>query len=131
MALEVETIDGRRTAYIREESDIQEVRAIQGIESLWIMSECRSWVREPLLLSGLRVLYVSSNTLPIIELIAVDCLANLDWLLGAVSKSDTSQSSTTTAGRRRGEMDSIANTRTVPFAYGCPDRGQKSRVAEL
>lgn len=85
MALEVETIDGRRTAYIREESDIQEVRAIQGIESLWIMSECRSWVQEPLLLSGLKVLYVSSNTMPIIELVAVDCLANLDWLLVVAS----------------------------------------------
>lgn len=85
MALEVKTIDGRRTAYIREESDIRDVRSIQGIEALWIMSECRTWVQEPLQLSDLKVLYVSSNTLPIIELVAVDCLANLDWLLVAAS----------------------------------------------
>ncbi|TWT94950.1 hypothetical protein [Neorhodopirellula pilleata] len=85
MALEVELIDGRRTAYIREESDIFEIQTIQGIESLWVMSECRGWLREPLRLPELKVLYVSSSTLPIIQLIDSGCIARLEWILIAAS----------------------------------------------
>jgi hypothetical protein len=85
MALEVEVIDGRRTAYIRQQSDIHEISDCTGIESLWVMEDCFGWLREPLNLPGLKVLYVSSNTLPIVDLLNADCLVGIEWLLVASS----------------------------------------------
>jgi hypothetical protein len=49
------------------------------------MEDCSGWLREPLNLPGLKVLYVSSNTLPIVQFVNTDCLVGIEWLLVASS----------------------------------------------